>query len=182
MSRISNPSDRQVPEASKPLLDAVAKQLGMVPNLMKVVSHSPAALDGYLSLNGALARGTLDAALRERIALTVADANGCDYCASAHAYLAANLAKLDASEIDAARAGRSTDARANAALRFARRVVDERGRVSDADVAALRAAGFDDAAVIEVVANVALNVLTNFINNVAQTEIDFPVVSRRAAA
>ncbi|MCV2366094.1 carboxymuconolactone decarboxylase family protein [Paucibacter sp. DJ1R-11] len=182
MSRLSIPSVDQSLEASKPLLAAVHKQLGVVPNLMKLVGHSPAALEGYLSLSGALAKGKLSVQLRERIALTVAEFNGCDYCLSAHSYLAANVAKISASEVEAAREARSDDARTAAALQFARRVAESRGRVADADLAALRAADFDEAAVLEIVLNVALNVLTNYVNNVAQTDIDFPVVTAKAAA
>ena len=182
MSRISIPTVDNSVEASKPLLGAVQKQLGMVPNLMKLVGHSPAALEGYLSLNGALAKGKLSVQLRERIALTIAEYNGCDYCLSAHDYLGRNVAKLSGSEIDAARHGRSEDARTEAALQFALRVAQSRGRVSDAELATLRLAGFDEASVIEIVANVAVNVLTNYINNVALTDIDFPVVQAKLAA
>ena len=182
MSRIAIPTVEQAPAASKPLLDAVHKQLGVVPNLMKLVGHSPAALEGYLSLNGALAKGVLDSALRDRIALTIAEFNGCEYCLAAHTYLGKNLAKLNESEILAAREGGSSEAKADAALRFARRVASEHGRVSDADLAALRTAGFDDASIIEIVLNVALNVLTNYVNNVALTDVDFPKVALRLAA
>jgi uncharacterized peroxidase-related enzyme len=181
MSRISIPSVESSVEASKPLLAAVQKQLGVTPNLMKLVGHSPAALEGYLSLNGALAKGTLNVQLRERIALAIAEYNGCDYCLSAHDYLGRNVAKISAAEIDAARDGRSEDARTEAALQFALRVAQSRGRVSDTELAALRLAGFDEAAVVEIVANVAVNVLTNYINNVALTDIDFPVVQAKAA-
>ena len=182
MSRLSIPTVDQSLAASKPLLAAVEKQLGVVPNLMKLVGHSPAALEGYLALNGALNKGHLSHPLRERIALAIAEFNGCDYCMSVHSYLSTNVAKLSAGEIDAARDGRSEDARAAAALHFARRVAETRGQVSDADLATLRAAGFDEAAVLEIVLNVALNVLTNYVNNVAQTDIDFPRVSARQAA
>jgi uncharacterized peroxidase-related enzyme len=181
MSRISIPSVEQSLEASKPLLAAVKQQLGVVPNLMRLVGHSPAALEGYLSLNGALNKGRLDAKLRERIALAVAEFNGCDYCL-AHDYLGRNVAKLSDEEIDAARDGHSSDPRAAAALRFARRVAQAHGRVSDADLAALRDADFDEGAVIEIVVTVALNVLTNYVNNVAQTDIEFPKVTARIAA
>ncbi|MBX9835272.1 MAG: carboxymuconolactone decarboxylase family protein, partial [Burkholderiaceae bacterium] len=176
MSRISIPTVEQSLDASKPLLAAVQKQLGVVPNLMKLVGQSPAALEGYLSFSGALGKGKLSVQLRERIALTVAEYNGCDYCLSAHSYLGTHVAKISAAELDAARHGRSEDASTEAALQFALRVAQSRGRVSDADLAALRLAGFDDAAVLEIVANVAVNVLTNYINNVAHTDIDFPVV------
>lgn len=182
MSRIAIPTVDQSPAASRPLLAAVQKQLGVVPNLMKLVGRSPAALEGYLSLNNALARGALDAGLRERIALAIAEFNGCEYCLSAHSYLATNVARLDAAEIEAAREGRSGEPGADAAVRFARRVAAERGHISEADLKALRAAGFDDAAVIEIVLNVALNVLTNYVNNVALTDVDFPRVERKLAA
>ena len=182
MSRISIPSVDNSVEASRPLLAAVQKQLGMVPNLMKLVGHSPAALEGYLSLTGALGKGKLNAQLRERIALTIAEYNGCDYCLSAHDYLGRNVAKLSGTEIDAARSGHSEDARTEAALQFALRVAQSRGRVSDAELATVRLAGFDEAAIVEIVTNVAVNVLTNYINNVARTDIDFPVVQARLAA
>jgi uncharacterized peroxidase-related enzyme len=183
MSRIAIPSYDQSHANAKPLLDAVNKQLGVIPNLMKMVGNSPAALEGYLSLNGAVAKGVLDLPTRERIALATAQYNGCDYCLAAHSYLGKNLAKLDEREIALAREAQSADAKAAAALRFARQVAAARGHVSDVDLAAVRGAGFDDAAIVEIVTNVALNVLTNYLNNVAVTELDFPrAASLRAAA
>lgn len=175
MSRIAIPTREASPEKSKPLLDAVEQQLGVIPNLFRLVGISPAALEGYLGLNGALGR-TLDAKTRERIALAVAQANGCDYCLSAHTYLGLNLAKIDEAEIALNRGGHSGDAKADAAIVFARRVLDARGRVSDADLSAVRDAGFTDAQIVEIVLSVALNVLTNYVNNVAGTDIDFPEV------
>lgn len=181
MSRIQTPASIEAsPVAAQPLLEAVKKQLGIVPNLFRVVGNSPAALEGYLGLNGALGKGQLDARTRERIALAVAEINGCDYCLSAHAYLGTNVAKLDAAEIATNREGGSSDVKANAALRFATKVVRERGHVSDTDVQAVKDAGYNDAQVIEIVLHVALNTLTNYVNEVAKTEIDFPVVTHRA--
>jgi uncharacterized peroxidase-related enzyme len=177
MTRIATPTADNTPAASLPLLDAVNKQLGVIPNLMKVVGNSPAALEGYLSLSGALGKGTLGAKTGERIALAVAELNGCNYCLSAHSYLAANLAKLDAAEIEANRRGTSDDAKAAAAVRFATQVVKTRGHVVDADVAAVKAAGFSQGEIIEIVVHVALNTLTNYVNEVAQTEIDFPLAA-----
>lgn len=182
VSRINIPTVEQSPEASKPLLAAVGKQLGMVPNLMKLVGNSPAALEGYLSLNGALAKASINTALREQIALAVAEFNGCEYCLSAHDYLGRNVAKLSDAEIDAAREGHAGDARADAALRFARRVLETRGMVSDQELAAVRAAGFDAGGVLEIVVTVALNVLTNYVNNVALTDVDFPRIAMKRAA
>jgi len=175
MSRIAVPAREATPAAAQPLLDAVEKQLGVVPNLYRLVASSPAALQGLLSLGGALAK-TLDVKTRERIALAVAQVNGCDYCLSAHTYLGLNLAKIDAAEIALNREGGSSDPKANAAVRFARQVVETRGKVSDADLAVVKAAGFSDAQIVEIVAVAVENVLTNFLNNVAETEIDFPVV------
>lgn len=182
MSRLNIPTVDTAPDASKPLFAAVKKQLGVVPNLMKVVGNSPTALEGYLSLNGALSKGKLDAKLRESIALAIAEFNGCNYCLSAHDYLARNVAKMSPGEIDAARIGFSDNYQDSAALHFARRVAESRGRVLDADLATLRAAGFDEGGVIEIVVTVALNVLTNYVNNVAHTDIDFPEVRTKLAS
>ncbi len=183
MTRIPTPATiNDAPAASQPLLEAVKKQLGTVPNLFRLVSISPAALQGYLGLSGALGKGALPAATRERIALAVAEINGCDYCLSAHTYLGRNLAKLDDAEIAANRNGASNDPKADAAVRFAAKVVRERGHVSEDDVRAVKLAGYDDAQVIEIVLHVALNTWTNYVNEVAKTDIDFPVVSARKAA
>ena len=183
MTRIPIPGTiNDAPAASQPLLEAVKKQLGVVPNLFRLVSTSPAALQGYLGLSGALSKGALPAATRERIALVVAEINGCDYCLSAHSYLGKNLAKLDDAEIAANRNGASNDPKADAAVRFAAKVVRERGHVSEDDVRAVKLAGYDDAQAIEIVLHVALNTWTNYLNEVAKTDIDFPVVSARKAA
>ena len=182
MSRLLTPASIEAsPTAAQPLLHAVEKQLGVVPNLFRVVGNSPAALEGYLGLNGALGKGELEAATRERIALAVAEVNACDYCLSAHTYLGKNLAKLSEAEIAANRDGMSTDSKADAAVRFAVKLVKARGHVSDADVQAVKKAGYNDAQVIEIVLHVALNTLTNYVNEVAKTEIDFPVVTAKAA-
>lgn len=181
MSRLAIPAREDAPAKSQPLLHAVEKQLGVVPNLFRLVGTSPAALEGLLSLNGALGR-TLDAKTRERIALAIAQANGCDYCLSAHSYLGLNLAKIDDAEIAINRAGHSGNSKADAAVVFARKVLDTRGRVADADIAEVRLAGFSEAQVVEIVATVAVNVLTNYVNNVVETDIDFPVVLAAEAA
>ena len=183
MSRIPTPATiNDAPAASQPLLEGVKKQLGSVPNLFRLVANSPAALQGYLGLSGALAKGALPAATRERIALAVAEINGCDYCLAAHSYLAKNLAKFDEAEIAANRNGVSNDPKADAAVRFAAKVTRARGHIDEADLRAVKLAGYDDAQVIEIVQHVALNTWTNYINEVAKTDIDFPAVSARAAA
>lgn len=183
MSRIPTPATIDAaPVASKALLEAVKSQLGSVPNLFRLVANSPAALEGYLSMSGALSKGELPAQTRERIALAVAEINGCNYCLSAHTYLGKNLAKLDDAEISANRSGASNDAKADAAVRFAANVAKRRGHVSGDDFAAVKAAGYNDAQIIEIVQHVALNTWTNLINNVAHTDVDFPLVTAREVA
>jgi uncharacterized peroxidase-related enzyme len=183
MSRIATPkSIEQAPEAARPLLEAVKKQIGSTPNLFLLTANSPAALEGYLGLNGALAKGALNPATRERIALAVAQINGCGYCLAAHSFMAKNIAKLDPAEIAANRAGRSADEKADAAVRLAVKIVDKRGAIAASDLAAARAAGHSDAELVEIVAHVALNTLTNYINEAFETEIDFPRVSLEQAA
>lgn len=183
MSRISIPASIDAaPVASQPMLEAAKKKLGVVPNLFRLVSNSPAALEGYLGLSGALAKGSIPPTTGERIALAVSEIDGCDYCLSAHTYLAKNVAKLDDAEIAANRSGTSSDPKADTAVRFAAKVARERGHVSEDDVRAVKLAGYDDAQVVEIVLHVALTTWTNYINEVAKTDIDFPVVADRRAA
>ena len=183
MTRIALPASIETaPAAAQPLLEDVKKLLGSVPNLFRITANSAAALEGYLGLNGALAKGSLDARTRERIALAVAQINGCDYCLAAHTYLGTHVAKLDEAEIAANRAGQSQDEKAQAALRFAVALVNDRGRVSDADVSAVKAAGYSEAEIVEIVAHVALNLFTNYVNVVFGVEVDFPRVKPRQAA
>ena len=183
MSRLLIPATiADAPAASQPLLEGVKKQLGVAPNLFRLVANSPAALQGYLGLSSALSKGALSAATRERIAIAVAEENGCNYCLSAHSYIGKNLLKLDDAELTANRNGASNDPKADAAVRFAVKVLRARGRAGDDDLRAVKLAGYDDGAVIEIVQNVALNVWTNYLNEVAQTDVDFPLVSARAAA
>jgi uncharacterized peroxidase-related enzyme len=174
MSRIPTPATIEAaPSASQPLLQAVKKQLGIAPNLFRLVANSPAALEGYVSLSGALSKGEL---------LAVAEINGCDYCLSAHTYLGRHVAKLDDAEITANRNGASNDLKADAAVRFAVKVTQLRGHVSNDEFAAVKAAGYTDAQIIEIVQHVALNTWTNYINTVGETEIDFPVVKAQKVA
>jgi uncharacterized peroxidase-related enzyme len=181
MSRLPIPDLDTAPDASKPILEAVHKQLGVVPNMFRLIAASPAALEGFAGNNAALAK-TLYVKTRERIALAVAQVNGCDYCLSAHTYLGLNLAKLTPEEVARNRRGQSGDAKADIAVRFAAKVVRERGQVSDSDIAELREAGYADGQIVEIVAVAAENVFTNLLNNVARTDIDFPAVTAADAA
>jgi len=183
MARISYPSDiHTAPPAAQPLLEGVQKSLGSVPNLFRIVAVSPATLEGYLGLNAALGKGKLSPQTRERIALAVANHNGCTYCNSAHGYLGKHLAKLSDEEMAANRVGRSNDPKADAALRFALRVAETRGQVREDELTTLRRAGYSDGEAMEIVGLVALNVLTNYVNEVFGTDVDFPVAEASRAA
>lgn len=177
MSRIPTPATIEAaPAAAHELLNGVKASLGLVPNLYRLTANSPAALNGLLSLSGALGKGSLTAATRERIALAIANVNGCSYCNSAHSYIAANMLKLPDDEIASARNGKSSDQKAAAAVALARKIALSRGAVADTDLAAARLAGLSDGELVEIVAHVALNVFTNYVNEVFGTEIDFPVL------
>jgi uncharacterized peroxidase-related enzyme len=182
MSRIPTPTVDQAPANAQPLLAGVQQQLGIVPNMFRLIANSPATLEAYLGFSGALGKGKLAPATRERIALAVAEVNGCDYCLSAHTYIGLNLAKLDEAEITANRSGASNDIIADKAVRFAAKVARERGQIDDADVASLRQAGYSDGEILEIIGHVALNVFTNYVNEALKTEIDFPRIGARKAA
>jgi AhpD family alkylhydroperoxidase len=161
---------------NKKFFDMLQGALGVIPNMTRSMAQSPAVLEGYISLSGALSKGTLGKQLGEELALTLAGTNHCDYCASAHTVLG-KFAGLNETQIDAALKGSAEDAKVEAALTFANVVVEKSGRISDGDFKAITAAGFTPGEVGEIVAHVALNVFTNYFNNVAATEIDFPKVS-----
>jgi len=175
MPRFSNVDPASANDRARKLLDGVRKSLGTTPNMMATMAQAPAVLDMYLSATAKLGTGSLDAGLREQIALAVAGANTCGYCASAHTALGKGAGVGD-DELTRNLDGKSNDARTQAALTFAQRIVAARGLVSDGDVKAVRDAGYSDAEIIEIVANVTHNIFTNYFNHIAQPEIDFPVV------
>jgi len=173
MSRLKTISPESATGKAHDLLEAVNAKLGMVPNMMRAMANAPAVLDGYLQLNGSLSRGTLSAKVREQLALAISQANECDYCLAAHSAIGKMLG-LTADQIRDSRLGAAVDPRTDVLIRFARQVADARGRVSESDLDEVREAGFDDGVIAEVVANVALSIFTNYFNNVAETDIDFP--------
>jgi len=176
MSACISPIDPAVAEGrTRQQLDGVKKTLGVVPNMMRTMAHSPALLEGYLGFSAALAKGALRPAVREQLSLAVSQVNGCEYCLSAHSYFGAH-AKLSPDQLQAAREGEAEDPQAQAALTLALDLIDRRGDLSDEQLADARRAGLSDAEIAEVVGHVALSTLTNYFNQLAQTEVDFPRV------
>ena len=176
MPRIAPVDPNTATGRAKELLDGVQAALGATPNLMRTMAQSPAVLDAYLGLSKTLSTGILSTPLREQIALTVAGENHCDYCASAHTLLGRN-AGVTEDELAANLQARSSDPHTQAILTLAQAIVAKRGFVSDRDLAGARHAGVTDAEIAELVAAVAANTFTNYLNHVARTEVDFPFVS-----
>ncbi|MEM7208962.1 MAG: carboxymuconolactone decarboxylase family protein [Pseudomonadota bacterium] len=170
------PIDTQNPGDAAEAVAAVKQAMGTIPNIFATMAHSPAVLEGFLAFNGSLAGGTLSPAVREQIALTIAGANTCDYCASAHTLLAKG-AGLDEAEAARNLRGEASDARVQAILGFVQNAVANRGKVASDDVSALRASGVSDAEIVEIVAHIGVNIFTNYFNHIAATDVDFPLVS-----
>lgn len=181
MARLTQLTDTDASPDAQALFTGIKGKVGMVPNLYRVAANRPAVLEGLLGLGETLGKGRFDASTREAIALTVAGANDCDYCASAHTAISKGL-KVSEDEISARLDGRSSDPTLQAILTFAAAVVDRRGFATDADLAAARDAGLDDGDIVEVIGNVVQNIFTNYLNHVADTDIDFPKVSARPAS
>jgi uncharacterized peroxidase-related enzyme len=181
MSHIPTVTESSATPEQQAILTAVKKSLGIVPNLVSTLAQSPAAANAYLAFSGALSKGSLSAKTRELIALAVGEANSCEYCVSAHTYLGSH-AGLTSEEVLDARRGTSTDPKREAALTFIQKVITERGHVSGEDVESLRTHGFTNGEIVEIVANTALNIFTNYFNHVAATEIDFPIAPKLEAA
>ena len=180
MSRIPAVDPSTAQGEAKTLLDGVNSAFGVTPNLFRVAANSSAALNGLVQLNTALAKGAFRARLREAIGLTVAQANTCDYCLSAHSAIGRGAGMSDA-DIASAREARASDPKTAAILAFTEKVVRDRAQISDAELTTVKSAGVTNGEIVEIVANIALNVFTNYLNIVADTEIDFPVVSSQAA-
>ncbi|MDA0738035.1 MAG: peroxidase-related enzyme [Nitrospirae bacterium] len=166
---------------AKQLLDGVQKKLGFTPNILRTMANSPAVLQGYLNFSTALSKGSLSPKLREQIALVVAQNNECEYCLAAHAAIGRTVG-LSEEAIRDSRRGESPDAKEAAVLDFASTLVVNRGWVTDAEIAKLRKAGVTEGEIAEIIANVSLTLFTNYLNHVAQTEIDFPAVEALAVA
>lgn len=159
---------------SKDLFNAVQSKLGMVPNMMRTMGNSPAVLNGYLSFSGALSESSIGAKLGELIALTVANANACDYCNAAHSFIGEKLVGIDPTVLKLAKEGKSTDSKIQAALTFSRTLIAKKGNVSAEDVDALKTVGYSEAAITEIIAHTGLNIFTNYFNNAVSVAIDFP--------
>lgn len=179
MSRLPTIDPTQAEGEAKDLLDKTQAQLGRVPNLYRTMANGPAALDGYLSFRAALVRGKLTNQMREQLALLVAQENNCEYCVSAHMFRGQKIG-ISQDELTVNRDADAGDVKTAAALKFARAVSRAKGDVSDADFAAVRAAGWSDAEISEIVAHVALNVFSNYFNHIARPELDFPRVEVHA--
>jgi uncharacterized peroxidase-related enzyme len=182
MQRITALDPETTTGKSKDLFGAIQTKLGMVPNMMRTMGNSPAVLDGYLSFSEALGAGKIGGKLGTLIAITVANANRCEYCNAAHSFIGEKLVSIDNNAIDAAREGKSADAKTQAALGFAKTLVEKRGHILDSDIFYLKNAGYTEGEIAEIIAHVGLNVFTNYFNNAARVAIDFPAVKLAAAA
>ena len=183
MARVSIPTKDTAPAKSQPILQNYEKVLGVVPNFFALISQSPDTLQAVAQMHATLGK-SIGPQTRERIHIAIAEVNGCDYCVSAHTYLGAKLSGLTQEDMDLNRQGHSTDPKADAAVQFARKVGLSRGKVSAADLEAVRAAGYTDAQIIDIVAELAFSFVTNLFNNTFDTDIDavFPVIHTNKAA
>ncbi len=182
MSRIPAVTPETANDDQKALFDAIDSKLGVVPNFLKVLAQSPDALRAFLGLHGIAEAGQLDPQTRERIALAIAQGNSCEYCLSAHTAMG-RKAGLSNAEIEANRAGTSQDAKAAAAVAFAQALNTHLGDVTQAELDAVREAGYGDAEIVEIITHVGMNILTNLVGKAARVDIDFPKVAleRQAA-
>jgi uncharacterized peroxidase-related enzyme len=173
MSRIAIPTLTEAPSESRATLEVFSKRLGWTPNLFRLMAISPNTLAAFVGLQGSLAR-TLDIKTIEAMGMAVSEGSDCEYCLQSHTFLGLRFAKLDATELALNREGTSRDPKRAAAVRFAKTVADTRGKVSDNDLAQIREAGFSDADIVAIAGLVAQFLMTNFMNNIAQVELDFP--------
>jgi uncharacterized peroxidase-related enzyme len=173
MNRIAQLDPIQATEKTKQLFERLQMKFGFVPNLFSILAVSPGALEGYLTFGEALTGGSLNFKIREQIALVVAECNLCSYCLNLHSLIAAEVG-LTEKEITNARHSNATTEKTDAILKLARSIVVQRGEINDADLERTRACGVSDRDIVETVANIALNIFTNYVNLIARTVVDFP--------
>jgi uncharacterized peroxidase-related enzyme len=179
MSRLTAPAPEDVPAGTQTVLDGIRKQFGFAPGMFNTLAANPAVLDIVMTLQGSIGR-LLDAKTRHTIALAVSQSNGCGYCQALHTYVSSGLGGMSTDDIELARAGSSIDPRRAAVARFVQRVIETRGQVGDADIAAVRTAGYSDAEILAIVTVAVVVLLTNYLNNVNQTVVDIPAVDGQA--
>jgi uncharacterized peroxidase-related enzyme len=176
MSRIAIPDLDEAPAETQATLQGVTRRFGWTPALFRLMALSPSTLSAFVALSGTLSR-TLPAATIEAMGMVVSQGSGCEYCLQSHTFLGTRLAGLDPAELELNRHGASADPQRAAAVRFARAVADTRGRVSDEDLAEVRAAGFADPDIVAIAGLTAQFLFTNFMNNIARLQPDFPVAA-----
>jgi uncharacterized peroxidase-related enzyme len=181
MSRINTVTKETANAEQQALFDAIQAKLGIVPNFLKILANSPAALRAFLGLHSIAGEGSLNPQTRERIALAVAQQNTCEYCVSAHTAIG-RKAGLNSAEIDANRHGTSQDAKAAIAVKFAKSLLENMGEVTTAEITEVRTAGYSDAEIVEIITHVAMNIFTNIIGKASHVDIDFPKVELKLAA
>ncbi len=175
MSRLHPVAYENANDTQRQLFDATKKKLGKVPNLVATMAQSPAAASVYLAGSEALSKGTLTGKFREKLSIVIAQTNACDYCLSAHTFIGGKLG-IPEDQLDSARDGRSPDAKEEAGLQFAKRVVEQRGHLTDEEFQEVVDAGYTQGEIAELIASVAVNTYTNYFNHLAETEVDFPLV------
>lgn len=180
MQRLNSVKPEVAQGRTKELLETVRQAFGVVPNAVQVMANSPAVLESYLDFSRAMAAAGIGEKLHNQVKLSTSESNDCDYCTSLLCAVGPD-AGLSTEDILAGRTGRSEDQSADSALQFAGAVLENRGKVSGEQLDAVRQAGFDDAAIVEIVASVVLGCFTNFLNNVADTELDVPQAEPVAA-
>lgn len=181
MSLINVVTNATANSEQKALFTAIEGQLGRVPNFLRVFANSPVALNAFLGLYGIAGAGSLDALTRKRIALALAEQNTCEYCLSAFTAIGGQ-AGLSGDEISANRNGSSQDAKAAAAVKFARSLVEHTGEVTAEEIAQVRNAGYSDADIVEIIMHVGMNLITNILGKASRMEIDFPHVKIQMSA
>lgn len=160
---------------SKELFNAVEKKLGFIPNLIKVFGNSPTTLKSYLNLGELTASGNFSNKFREQLALAVGEENSCNYCLSAHTAIG-KMNGLTSEQTELNRQGLANDAKTQVGLQLAQSITKNRGKITSQEIEAAKAVGYNDGDILEIVLNVVSNTLTNYVNHIAETEIDFPKV------
>ncbi len=175
MSRLTDIREQDATGKAAELFSGIKKAVGKVPNAyLTIGGHSPEALQQALAHNAMLHKGSLNAKMLEAINLSVSEATQCDYCLAAHT-LMAKKAGFSSKQIHALRRGEyAEDAQLDALVKFAQTLVTTTGTLPEANVTALKHAGFSDRQIVEIISAISAILFTNMVNRVNDTVVDFP--------
>jgi uncharacterized peroxidase-related enzyme len=175
MNRLFNQPVAESTGHAAQLYSGIKAAIGVVPNAYNNIgSNSPIALETLLNIDGVLKNGTLGAKEGEVVKLVVSQTAECDYCLAAHTLIGKKTGFSKADILAIRRGAPSSDTRFDALAGFTRELITTTGTIQASALDKIKAAGFTDSQIVEIVLAITSITFTNLFNRINDTELDFP--------